>query len=94
MPRSRRRDFSGITLPRLPSVAAGVGHSCSAASLNCPRRWPGRGEPLWPVAFGVGQDEQPLPPMARADFLRREQARRNLIAHCSQVVRDGLKSQR
>jgi hypothetical protein len=45
-------------------------------------------------AAGVGHDEEPFAPVRGADFLRREQARRNSVAHRLQVVGDGLESQR
>ena len=40
------------------------------------------------VAFGVGQDEQPLPPVRRADFSRREQSFRNAEAQAFQLASD------
>jgi len=40
--------------PAFESPTVGVGHFCSAASESCPRRCPGRLDPLWSVALGVG----------------------------------------
>jgi len=41
-----------------------------------------------PPTFGVGQDEQPLPPVRRADFSRREQSFRNPEAQAFQLSSD------
>jgi hypothetical protein len=38
----------------------------------------------------VGQDEDPEPLVRRADFCRREQARRRRVAHCPKLSQDGL----
>jgi hypothetical protein len=40
------------------------------------------------VAFAVGEDEEPLAPMGRADFRRREEARRKAVAHADQSSGD------
>ena len=39
-------------------------------------------------ALGVGQDEQPLPPVRRADLSRREQSFRNAVAQAFQLFPD------
>jgi hypothetical protein len=43
---------------------------------------------LPPLTFGVGQDEQPLTPVRRADFSRREQSFRNPEAQAFQLASD------
>jgi len=40
------------------------------------------------VVFAVGKDEQPLALVGRADFRRREQTRRNSVAHADQASGD------
>ena len=40
------------------------------------------------VALAVGEDEEPLAPMRRADFRRREEARRKAVAHTDQPSGD------
>jgi len=40
------------------------------------------------VALAVGEDEEPLAPMGRADFRRREEARRKPVAHADQSSGD------
>ena len=62
-------------LPRL-SIAVGVGHSW--ASLPSDGRTAALGEsdrfqPVPHSAVGVGQDEEPLPPMGRGGLGRRKQ---------------------
>ncbi len=39
----------------------------------------------------MGQDEDPQPLVRRADFCRREQARRRRVAHAPKLSQDGLK---
>ena len=41
----------------------------------------------------MGQDEDAHPLVRRADFCRREQARRRLVAHCPKVSQDGFKAE-
>ena len=41
----------------------------------------------------MGQDEDAEPLVRRADFCRREQARRRRIAHCPKLSQDGLKAE-
>jgi len=41
--------------------------------------------------MGVGQDEDPQPLMRRADFCRREQARRRRVAQVPKLSQDGFK---
>jgi hypothetical protein len=41
----------------------------------------------------VGQDEDPQPLVRRADFCRREQARRRRVAHAPKLSQDGLKAE-
>jgi hypothetical protein len=62
----------------LLSPATGVGQQ--------PRRVGAR------IAFPVGEDEEPLAPVGRADFRRREEARRKPVAHADQVSGDLGKS--
>jgi len=50
-----------------------------------------RGVGQW-VALSAGEPEQPLPPMRRADFRRREQSCRKAIAHADQALGDFGKS--
>ncbi len=45
------------------------------------------------VSVPVGEDEEPLAPMRRADFRRREEARRKSVAHADQVSGDLGKSE-
>ncbi len=40
------------------------------------------------VAFADGEDEEPLAPVGRADFRRREEARRKAVAHADQPSGD------
>jgi hypothetical protein len=40
------------------------------------------------VALAVGEDEEPFAPMGRADFRRREEARRKAVAHADQSSGD------
>jgi hypothetical protein len=40
------------------------------------------------VALAVGEDEEPLPLVGRANFRRREEARRNAVAHADQSSGD------
>lgn len=40
------------------------------------------------VALALGEDEEPLAPVGRADFRRREQARRKAVAHADQSCGD------
>lgn len=40
------------------------------------------------VALAVGEDEEPLAPVGRADFRRREEARRKAVAHADQSSGD------
>lgn len=40
------------------------------------------------VALAVGEDEEPLAPMRRTDFRRREEARRKAVAHADQPSGD------
>lgn len=40
------------------------------------------------VALAVGEDEEPLAPMRRADFRRREEARRKAVPHADQSFGD------
>jgi hypothetical protein len=63
----------------LLSPATGVGQE--------PRRVGAR------IAFAVGEDEQPLAPVGRADFRRREQACRKPVAHAHQSFGDLGKSE-
>jgi hypothetical protein len=41
----------------------------------------------------VGQDEDPQPLVRRADFSRREQARRRRVAQCPKLSQDGFKAE-
>jgi hypothetical protein len=41
----------------------------------------------------VGQDEDPLPLVRRADFCRREQARRRRVAHAPKLSQDGFEAE-
>jgi hypothetical protein len=41
----------------------------------------------------VGQDEDPLPLVRRADFCRAEQARRRRVAHVPKLSQDGFKAE-
>ena len=41
----------------------------------------------------MGQDEDPEPLVRRADFCRREQARRRRIAHCPKLSQDSFKAE-
>jgi hypothetical protein len=45
------------------------------------------------VAFAVGENEEPLAPVGRADFRRREEARRKSVAQADQVSGDLGKSE-
>jgi hypothetical protein len=45
------------------------------------------------IPFPVSEDEEPLPPMGRADFRRREEACRKPVAHADQVSGDLGKSE-
>jgi hypothetical protein len=45
------------------------------------------------VFSAVGEDEQPLPPMGRADFRRRKESCRKAVAHADQVSGDLGKSE-
>ncbi len=83
-----------------PVTAVGVGHIRAAWSrprcaflplgrtkwLPLRIRIPGGLPP--PPTFGVGQDEQPLTPVRRANFSRREQSFRNPEAQAFQLVPD------
>ena len=40
------------------------------------------------AALGDRQDEQPLPPVTRADLLRADECRRNLVAHARKLPAD------
>ena len=40
----------------------------------------------------MGQDEDAEPLVRRADFCRREQARRRRVAHCPKLSQDGFKA--
>lgn len=40
------------------------------------------------IALAVGEDEEPLAPVGRADFRRREEARRKAVAHADQSSGD------
>ena len=42
--------------------------------------------------IGVGQDEDPEPLVRRANFCRREQARRRRVAHAPKLSQDGFKA--
>ena len=71
---------------RRPSWALGLAHSISAAPRNvvppvCPPT--PRPDSVWAplVTDAVGQDEDPLPPVRRADIRRAEEACRNSVAH-------------
>ena len=87
-------------LERLPEHARGVGHIRAAwSSPRCaflPLGWTKwlplavriSGGLLPPLTFGVGQDEQPLTPVRRADFSRREQSFRNPEAQAFQLASD------
>ena len=41
----------------------------------------------------MGQDEDPQPLVRRADFCRREQARRRRVAHCPKLSQDGFEAE-
>ena len=41
----------------------------------------------------MGQDEDPQPLVRRADFCRREQARRRRVTHVPKLSQDGLKTE-
>jgi hypothetical protein len=73
-----------------PSFAIGVGHS-RIISVRLPplERVPEQARGVGQlVAFADGEDEQPLAPVGRADFRRREEACRNLVAHADQSAGD------
>jgi hypothetical protein len=73
-----------------PSFAIGVGHS-RIISVRLPplERGPEQARGVGQlVAFADGEDEQPLAPVGRADFRRREEACRNLVAHADQSAGD------
>jgi len=87
-------------LDRRPEHALGVGHILAAwSSPRCAFLPLGRTKwlPLAvgisgglppPPTFGVGQDEQALAPVRRADFSRREQSLRNPEAQAFQLASD------
>ncbi len=72
------------------ALALGVGHSRSISVRfppldRVPEQARGVGQ-LVPLA--CGEDEQPLPPVGRADFRRREEACRKAVAHADQSAGD------
>lgn len=74
----------------LLSPASGVGQSRSSSVRfppldRVPEQARGVGQV---VALAVGEDEQPLAPMGRADFRRREEACRKAVAHADQSSGD------
>ncbi len=74
----------------LPSVAIGVGQR-RRSSVRFPplERSPEQARGVGHVvAFPLGKDEQPLALVGRTDFRRREQARRNSVAHADQASGD------
>lgn len=74
----------------LLSPASGVGQS-RIISVRLPplERVPEQARGVGQVvALAVGEDEEPLAPMGRADFRRREEARRKAVAHADQSAGD------
>jgi hypothetical protein len=72
------------------ALALGVGHSRSNSVRfppldRVPEQARGVGQV---VALAAGEDEEPLAPVGRADFRRREQARRKAVAHADQSSGD------
>lgn len=85
-------DF-GFSFP--PTLARGVGQSRSNSVRLPPlERFPeqARGVGQW-VALSAGECEQPLAPVRRADFRRREESCRKAVAHADQALGDFGKSE-
>jgi hypothetical protein len=72
------------------ALALGVGHSRSNSVRFPPlERVPEQARGVGQVvALAAGEDEEPLAPVGRADFRRREQARRKAVAHADQSSGD------
>lgn len=79
-----------------PSPARGVGHRRSISVRlppldRVPEQARGVGQRV--AAIPMGEDEQSLAPMGRADFRRREESRRKAVAHADQISGDLGKSE-
>ena len=74
----------------LPSVAIGVGQRARISVRFPPlERVPEQARGVGQVVvLPVGEDEQPLALVGRADFRRREEARRKAVAHADQASGD------
>ena len=72
------------------ALARGVGHSRSSSVRFPPlERVPEQARGVGQVvSLADGEDEQPLSPMGRADFRRREEACRKAVAHADQSAGD------
>jgi len=72
------------------ALARGVGHSRSSSVRFAPLdRVPEQARGVGQfVSFSDGENEQPLAPVGRADFRRREEACRKLVAHADQSCGD------
>ena len=82
-----------MRLPALglhPSLAIGVGQSRSISVRFPPlERVPEQARGVGQVVpLAVGEDEEPLAPVGRADFRRREEACRKAVAHTDQSAGD------
>ncbi|PPB79381.1 hypothetical protein LV82_02945 [Albidovulum inexpectatum] len=74
----------------LPSLAIGVGQRASISVRLPPlERVPEQARGVGQlVVLAMGEDEEPLPLVRRADFRRREEARRKAVAHVDQSSGD------
>jgi len=78
----------GFTRPPFGTVGVGQSRSSSVRLPpldRVPEQARGVGQA---VSFADGEDEEPLAPVGRADFRRREEACRKLVAHADQSVGD------